>query len=125
MKRFSPIMTDEQKVVMASDNSHGEYVKYEDAAQLQQDNEDLRHDLNRSMSATVGEATAYDKCLQQKQEMLKMLKVAQCPDAPLCVDGVIPYQIGDNEWGPRQCQWCYERDALITKIERNSEAEGK
>ena len=40
------------------------------------------------------------------------VKVAKCPDGR-CKDGVVPHQIGEFEWEPEQCQFCYEKQAML------------
>ena len=39
-------------------------------------------------------------------------KAAKCPNN-LCKDGVIPHQVAEFEWEPEQCQFCYEKEAML------------
>jgi hypothetical protein len=48
-------------------------------------------------------------------EGIKLLKVAKCPDPDCDNHGTIAMRISDDEWEPQQCQWCFERNALINK----------
>ena len=49
--------------------------------------------------------------------LLKLLKMANCPDSS-CNNGIIPHQIGEDEFEAQQCQWCFEADAFIAEWEK-------
>jgi predicted TIM-barrel fold metal-dependent hydrolase len=47
--------------------------------------------------------------LRAENEAMKgLLRIARCPNVNCC-DGIIAQQIGEDDWEPEQCQWCYER----------------
>jgi len=54
----------------------------------------------------------YEDALDEIGLAQRLLEVARCPDDD-CTDGVIPHQVGDNEWEAQQCQWCYEREHFL------------
>ena len=46
------------------------------------------------------------------RQLRVLLEIARCPNLA-CLEGSIPHQIGPEEWEAEQCQWCYERNALL------------
>jgi len=47
------------------------------------------------------------------------LKVAACSNTR-CIGGSIPHQVGDDEWEAEQCQFCYEKKAMIATYKGES-----
>jgi len=45
-----------------------------------------------------------------------MLTIAECPHCD--GSGVIANQVGDQEWEPEQCQWCFEKNKALEDIEK-------
>ena len=48
---------------------------------------------------------------QKRDEVVKLLKIAICPDSSCNKEGT-----GVDEYGePYQCQWCYEKNQALTQ----------
>jgi len=56
-----------------------------------------------------------------KAKIIELLRAAICPAN--CDNGAIPHQVGEDEWGAEQCQFCHEREEAIAQLEQAGEAE--
>lgn len=65
--------------------------------------------LSLKYISAVGQA---QEALEQLAALRAVLKTARCPNTGCC-QGSIPHQVGDNKWEAEQCQFCYERAALL------------
>ena len=52
------------------------------------------------------------KVTKERAEARGLLKMARCADCG--GDGYIAHQVGEAEWVQEQCQWCYERDRVMS-----------
>jgi len=52
---------------------------------------------------------------RQRDELVKLLKLAKCPDE-YCKNGTVcDGQISEDEWQYHQCQWCFERNQALAE----------
>lgn len=61
---------------------------------------------------------AEDFAEKENAELIKMLKIAKCPNYPIC-DQMGAIQIDEEDW--EQCQWCHEREILINQKFKDDE----
>lgn len=66
------------------------------------------HKLQKQAADTLEQQAA------EIERLRKLLGVSACPAN--CEDGIIPEQIGPDEWQPVQCQFCHERKELTVDI---------
>lgn len=52
-----------------------------------------------------------------------LLKVARCPES--CDSGVVPVQIGDDEWTCHECEWCAGRRDMLAAHDAFDTLKGK
>lgn len=105
---------------------HGPLAK--EIESLRQENAKLKADIQDMVEkAAAKHMPAYREqgeknlALQLEVEGLKrMLGVIPKDYCPHCGDGggVIPYMNGYAEWELEQCQWCYEREALLQESDQ-------
>lgn len=55
-----------------------------------------------------------------RNEALKLLEIARCPDIDCDNKGTVACRISDDEWESQQCQFCDERKKLL-ETARSSE----
>lgn len=56
----------------------------------------------------------FEECTEEVlKEPLRLLEIAHCPDQDCDNKGTIAVRTSDDEWEPQQCQWCYEKNALL------------
>jgi hypothetical protein len=55
--------------------------------------------------------------------MIGLLRAAQCPACD--GSGTIARQISMTEYEPEQCQWCYERDLVLSHFDKIEIEENK
>jgi hypothetical protein len=78
--------------------------------------------MNKREAAIVSAFTGYlldveidELIIAEKRirQLESLLRVAKCPNSD-CIDGAIPHgPYPDGNWEAEQCQWCYEKEALL------------
>jgi hypothetical protein len=68
---------------------------------------DRLHDTIEDEREEQSASSSHDELLA------RMIEIAPCPNSG-CDGGVIPRCIGEGEWEPEQCQWCYEKTKFLT-----------
>jgi hypothetical protein len=60
------------------------------------------------------EGNDYDvlNTIEEWKQLRALIAIAKCPNES-CIDGSIPVQVSDDDWEAQQCQWCYERAAIL------------
>ena len=62
--------------------------------------------------------------IKKLKEKIKELPWSECINAGCQNTGAIPHQVGEDDWEPEQCEFCYtqmsifNRDQLISDVER-------
>lgn len=74
-------------------------------------------EIDRLSSKTIytddeGHDHDVSKVFTEWKQLRALMAIARCPNTD-CIDGSIPVQVSDNDWEAQQCQWCFERAAII------------